>query len=155
MAAPDTKEPLGQSGVMDFLKTTAQKFRIPLGVVRDATTALLMLLERFGKPDEMTRLVREVPIAAELLGSPRAESRYPAIVTWIREVVAMAGTGSRKIRESLLATGLRESEIVPFVSAFVRHAESQTDREFVTRLVERVPGLARLSFWPGERETDL
>ncbi|MCA8948909.1 MAG: hypothetical protein KDE27_05360 [Planctomycetes bacterium] len=139
---------------MDYLTATTKRLRIPRAVVSDATTALLLLFDRFGNDADLDHLWRQLPLAHELLGARCAPVAGAPVIGWIRELVAVAG-GSVRIRESLLGTGLREPEIVPFVSAFVQHAVACAGEDCLERLVARVPGLGRLSSWPEGRATVL
>lgn len=137
---------------MDPLSQIARQLRIPRPVVKDATTALLLLLQRFARPEEIVRLGRELPLARELLGEPQGPR--PAIVTWVSGIMALVSTGPRSISESLRATGLREAEVVPFASAFVQQLRAEVDPEFVAQLIGRVPGLSRLSAMPHAHQAE-
>ena len=70
-----------------------------------------------------------------------------------RRALSNAIAGPRTTKDALRSAGLRDDEIVPFVAALVRYAREHAAPTVVSRAVDAVPGMARLSWWPAERST--
>jgi hypothetical protein len=133
---------------MSFTPLTAQKLRIPLPVVECATTSLLQLLRRNGEPADVQRLLQPWTEAVELLERHRSAADQQGLLARIGNFIFAMPSTQRNAKTSLLVAGLTESELVPFVAAFVAEARTHVDDATLARLVVRVPGLTRLCRWP-------
>lgn len=133
---------------MSFTSQTARKLRIPLPVIERVATTLLQLLTRAAEPADVDGLLRDWPEADRLLAQARATADQQSLLARLGTFVFAMPLATRNARTALLAAGLREGELVPFVAAFVAHARSLVDAATLSRMVVRVPGLSRLCRWP-------
>ena len=135
---------------MSFTRQTAKKFRIPLSVVEAVTTNLLQLLRRHGQPADVQDLLLRWPEAADLIDDPfgEAASEPPGLLAQIGNYIFALPSSSRNAKSILLAAGLNEPELVPFVAAFIGQVRTHLDDTTLRRLLVRVPGLSRLCLWP-------
>lgn len=148
MPAPPIRLRLVGKQPMSFLRSTAKKFRIPMPVVERTTAALLQLLQRYGRDADVAALVQGWAEMAALLARRHVPTGSPGLLTRLGTYVFAMPSASRNAKAALLHAGLVESELVPFVAAFCRHALEHTDDATLTRLIVRVPGLTRLCRWP-------
>lgn len=136
------------SPTMPFAPRITQKLRIPLSVVERATATLLQLLRRSGEPDDMARLLHGWSEAADLLERFRLEHEGQGLLARLGTYIFAMPPASRNAKTALLAAGLGQDELVPFVAAFMAHVRTHVDAPTLTRLLVRVPGLTRLCTWP-------
>ncbi|MCR9248643.1 MAG: hypothetical protein NXI31_26750 [bacterium] len=132
---------------MDLPTTLSRQFRVPRFVARAAIAATVAWFVRCSRPADVAELRARRPELFERVEAGRIP-RFAAF-GWLVTCCTRLATSSRAIRESILAVGLRDGDVVPFLAAFVRLLEREVGRELTAGLVRRVPGLARLTVWPG------
>lgn len=133
---------------MSFTSQTARKLRIPLPVIEQVTASLLHLLTRAADPADVQSLLCDWPEAQQLLSEARTASDQQSLLARLGTFLFAMPLATRNARTAMLAAGLRETELVPFVAAFVAHARELVDATTLSRMVVRVPGLSRLCRWP-------